>query len=120
MIEIGNNGSEITYTNYWDSEHARCGFCYLSANAGVWRLLVPPEGEVMLAEMKTGRSVSIEPSLHEPGRCWDVVFNDGSDAPFFVAVDKQQVDRAMLQRLCRLTVWTRRGKELDLSCEVNT
>lgn len=120
MIEIGNNGSEITYTNYWDSEHARCGFCYLSANAGVWRLLVPPEAETMLADIKTGTSVLIEPSTQEPGRCWDVVFDDGTDAPFMIVIDKRQLDRAMMPGLCRLTVWTRRGKEFSFACLVNT
>jgi hypothetical protein len=118
LISITNSGPDITATNYWETEHAHGGFCYLSANAGTWRLLVPPEAETLLAEMRTGKKVSIEPSLHAPGRCWDVVFDDGTSSPFSVAIDKKQVDRAMLPGRCRLTVWTVGGKVLDFACVV--
>lgn len=118
MIEIANNGAEIASTNYWETEHAHGGLCYLSGNAGTWRLLVPPEAEVLLAEMRTGKKVSIEPSLQVPGRCWDVVFEDGTTSLFSVAIDKKQVDRAMQPGKCRLTVWTVGGKVLDLACVV--
>jgi len=118
MIEIANNGADITYTNYWDTEHAHSGYCFLSGNAGAWRLLVPPEAEVMLAEMKTGKSASIEPSVHRPGQCWDVVFEDGTQSPFSVAIDRKQLDRKLEPGRCRLTVWSRRGKEIDLACVV--
>ena len=118
MITIANNGAEITHTNYWDTEHAHSGFCYLSGNAGAWRLLVPPEAEVMLAEMRTGKTASIEPSMHMPGRCWDVVFEDGTDSPFSVAIDHKQLDRKLEKGACTLTVWTSRGKVLDLACVV--
>lgn len=67
-------------TDYWDTEHANAGLCYLSGNAGTWRLLVPEAAEGSLAEMRTGTRATIEPSLHLPGRCWDVVFDDGSDS----------------------------------------
>lgn len=118
MIEISNNGAEIASTNYWDTEHAHSGFCYLSGNAGTLRLLVPPEAEVMLAEMRTGRTVTIEASMHMPGQCWDVVFEDGTDSPFSVAIDKKQLDRKLEKGSCRLAVWTSRGKVLDLACVV--
>lgn len=119
MITFENDGAEITRTNYWDTDHALAGYCYLSGNAGAWRLLVPAPAEGMLGEMRTGRSASIEPSLHDP-RCWDVVFEDGTDTPFSLAVDKRQVDREMAPGTCRLTVWTALGKQLDLACEVRT
>lgn len=117
MIEIINDGPSITHTNYWDTEHAHHGLCYLSGNAGAWRLLVPPEAETMLAEMRTGRTAAIEPSLQIAGH-WDVVFEDGTDCPFSVAVDPRQIDRALESGRARLTVWTVRGLQLDLACEV--
>ncbi|GAP37880.1 hypothetical protein ABXN37_22410 [Piscinibacter sakaiensis] len=117
-IKIQNDGPELRATNYWDSEQAAAGLCYLTANAGTWRLLVPEAAEGALEEMRTGRSAIIEPSIHLPGRCWDVVFDDGSDSPFSIAVDRRQVDRPMIAGHCRLAVWTARGKQLDLACEV--
>lgn len=118
MIEISNDGPEIVSTNYWQSEHAERGLLYLSANAGAWRLLVPSAASDMIAEMRTGKSVTIEPSIQVPGRCWDVVFEDGSDSPFAVAIDKQQVDRKMEPGACILSVWTRAGKVLELPCTI--
>lgn len=120
MITIDNQGADIVHTNYWDSEHAAAGLCFLTANAGAWRLLVPEAAQGLLAEMRTGKHVTIEPSLHVPGRCWDVVFEDGSASPYALAVDKRQVDRIMQPGSCRLTVWTQAGKVLDLPCQVNT
>lgn len=120
LISITNSGPDITATNYWETEHAHGGLCYLSANAGTWRLLVPPEAETLLAEMRTGKRATIEPSLHAPGRCWDVVFEDGTDSPFSVAIDRQQLDRVLENGKCRLAVWTRRGKEIDIACEIKT
>lgn len=118
MITIGNSGAEIASTNYWETEQARKGFCYLSGNAGTWRLLVPPTIEPLLGEMKTGKSVTIERSLQEPARCWDVVFEDGTSSPFALSIDKKMVDRAMEKGSCRFSVWTIKGKVLELACTV--
>ena len=120
-FKIVNNGSLIVRTDYWDSEQASAGLCYLSGNAGDWRLLVPEAAEGLLSEMKTGRSVLIEKSVHAPGICWDVVFEDGTETPFSIAIDKKQVDRGMSSGQCRLTVWTQGGgKVIDLPCIVST
>lgn len=72
----------------------------------------------MLQEMQTGRRVTIERSILAPG-CWDVVFDDGSDAPFAIAIDSRQIDRSLTPGECRLTVWTERGKVIDLPCTVD-
>ena len=118
MLTIANNGPDLAETNYWDSDHAAQGLCYLSGNAGVWRLLVPDLAESSLPEMRTARTVTIEPSISMAG-CLDVVFEDGTHSPFALTIDKRQVDRAMTPGRCRLTVWTRlAGKVLDLACQV--
>lgn len=119
MIEIRNDGPAIAGTNYWQTEHANVGLCYLTANAGVWRLLVPEAAEGLLDEMRTGKHATIEPSIQAPG-CWDVVFEDGTDSPFSIAVDRRQVDRKMEPGRCQLAVWTERGMVLILACEVRT
>lgn len=120
MIEIDNDGPEILSTNYWDTGHAARGLLYLSGNGGAWRLLVPEASETMLAEMCTGKSVTIEPSIQIRGICWDVVFEDGSVSPFAVAIDKKQVDRTMTPGQCVLSVWTRAGKQMEMPCAVKS
>lgn len=119
MIIVRNKGEDIAETNYWSTEHAKNGLMYLSGNASVWRLLVPINVKDYISEMQTAHSVFIEQSLSHDG-CWDIVFDDGTEEPFFVTLDKRQVDRAMEPGVMRLTVWTNGGKHLDLSCTVKT
>jgi hypothetical protein len=120
LLTISNSGADIAATTYWDTEHASAGICYLTANAGTWRLLVPEAAEGTLADMRTGTCATIEPSLAQPQACWDVVFEDGTDSPFCLSVDRRQVDRKMEPGSCRLAVWTQRGKQLDIPCTVRT
>lgn len=120
VITISSSGSELAATNYWESEHAHSGLCYLSANAGVLRLLVPEAAENLLGEMRTGKSAYVENSMQAPGRAWDIVFDDGSDSPFALTLDRKQTDRAMERGPCRLAVWTQRGKILEIRCDVRT
>tara|TARA_R110002051_G_scaffold250392_7_gene309755 strand:+ start:594 stop:953 length:360 start_codon:yes stop_codon:yes gene_type:complete len=117
MFIIENKGEDLAKTNYWTSEHAKNGLMYLSGNAEVWRMLVPNIVKSYVTEMQTARSVLIEPSLANSA-CWDIVFEDGSDQPFVVTLDKRQVDRAMESGKMRLTVWTTAGKHLDFPCIV--
>lgn len=105
-VRIQNDGPRVVSTDYWQTEHAARGLVYVSGNAGVWRLLLPRAAHGCLPGIRTGKSVSIEPSLQEPARCWDVVFEDGSDSPFFIAVDSRQFDRAVEPgRNVRLTIY---------------
>lgn len=117
MFLISNNGSELTSTNYWDSEHGRAGLCYLSGNAGAWRLLVPDALEHAIPEMLTGRSVTIEASIVER-QAWDIVFEDGSQSPFALTLDRRMSDRRMKAGRCRISVWTRHGKAMELPCRI--
>lgn len=117
MIQISNDGPEIRSTTYWCTEHAAAGLCFLSGNAGALRLLVPEPSEKMLLEMRTGKRVYIESSIVAQGN-WDIVFDDGTDTPFSITIDKKQVDRAMEAGHCILSVWTKRGKALEMPCDV--
>ena len=114
---IGNAGSEIVETNYWETERAAKGLCFVSGNAGVLRLLIPPLSEYFLVEISTGRSVTIEKSIAVRGNI-DVVFEDGSPAPFFLSMSRRQFDRALKPGKSPIAVWTRLGKQLELSCSI--
>lgn len=116
-LMIVNEHTEIKETNYWDLEHAERGFCYLSGNAGIWRLLVPPATEFALEEMKTGKRVIIETS-EQPG-CVDLVFDDGTPSPFTLTISREQMDRAIKPPgRTTLAVWTKAGKQMVVECEV--
>lgn len=117
MIEIANDGGNIASTNYWRTDAARQGFCYLSGNAGVWRLLVPPAAEYLLPDMRTGQRASIERSVRRTD-CIDIVFDDGTTQPFSLSLDRRHVDRALQVGPYRLTVWTDAGRQVDLPCDV--
>jgi len=117
LITVANNGPDIASTNYWQTEHAARGLCYLAANAGVLRLLVPDAAASLLAEMKTGRSVTIEPSISAHGAV-DIVFEDGTDAPFALTLDRRQSDRAITVGKCKFAVWTSSGKMLEFDCKI--
>ena len=104
-------------TNYWESEHARRGYVYMSANAGAWRLLLPASSAGQLPEMRTGKSVLIEKNT-AGGKAWDIVFADGTESPFCVILGQTQFDRAVTSGQCRLLVYTPDGLQLDLPCIV--
>lgn len=119
MIQIRNQGPDILWTNYWETEHAKRGFCYLSGNAGVWRLLVPAADAQILDEIRTGRQVDIVPSTEDPRNHVEIVFDDGSSAPFYIAIDKRQVDRSLSpDGKTRLAVWTEKGKQIEFDCYI--
>lgn len=118
MITIVNDGQELVSSDYWSTEQARSGFMYLSGNAGAWRLLVPDSAASYISEMQGAESVSIEESIQAPGVAWDIVFEDGSDTPLCVSIDKRQCDRAMTPGFAVFSVWLARGKAMELPCTV--
>jgi hypothetical protein len=113
MLVIENDGSEIVSTNYWDTEYARKGQLYVSVNAGAFRLLLPPALEPALTDMRTAREVIVSRGPW-PGKkpdAFELLFEDGSDAPYTLHFGAEQIDRAPAKidegrdgLLC--TVWT--------------
>ena len=55
LLFIDNDGPAITRTNYWSTDLARRGTFYLSANAGAFRLLVPPQHQGTLHDMRSAK-----------------------------------------------------------------
>lgn len=118
LISISNSHQNIKETNYWETEQAKSGLCFMSGNAGALRLLVPKSAEGYLADMKTGKRVTIEKSLYSP-RCIDVVFEDGTDSPFFVALDKSMaLGVSKPGTNIPFSVWTEEGLQVKLHANV--
>lgn len=118
-IRIENNGKEIVSTSFWDSELAQLGYVFVSVNDGAIRMLVPPSAEEdYLPEMKTGKSILIEPSeQHESSL--DFVFDDGTETPFWVVVDLKQIDAEIKAgNNIPFYVYTKKGKVIELKAEV--
>ena len=95
-MHIENKGQQIIKTDYWGSEHAANGYFYLSWNAGCARLLVPDPVKSSLHEMKSAREVIISrgPWTEQDGReALELLFEDGSDAPFSIHLLAEQCDR---------------------------
>jgi hypothetical protein len=95
---IQNRGQSILTTDYWDSDHARAGYCFLSWNAGSGRVLIPDSQKALLREMKTAREVIVSRgSWHDQdGReALELMWEDDSDAPFCLHLVAEQCDRLL-------------------------
>jgi hypothetical protein len=112
MFKIINAGGEVTETNYFDSEHAKSGLFFVSWNASVARVLVPDGQMAELDEMRTGRICVISRGPLNGLDCIELMFDDGSAAPYALHVDMRQTDRAVPDEHKPFTVaaWTRAGK----------
>ena len=91
LIVFENEGPLLIETNYWLTDHARNGFCWITANAGALRFLLPKPSEYLIKEILTGKSVTIEPSIVIKGYI-DIVFEDGTPAPFNLAMSPRAMD----------------------------
>lgn len=92
-----NDGPDIVATNFWSTPLAAAGAMFCSINAGAFRLLMPRMLEHQTADM-VGREVII---THGP---WpaagqssglEMMWEDGSDAPFSVFLGAGQIDRVI-------------------------
>lgn len=118
MIIIQNDGQRVLNTNYWISEHAEAGLFFLTWNACAGRLLVPDVQERALREMRGASMVIVSsgPWSEHGGRpALELLFEDGSDAPFCLHLVAEQTDR-MLPDTNQgggfvITAWTRRGEK---------
>lgn len=109
MFSILNNGQAIKETNYWESYHADAGYCFLSHNASALRLLVPKTKSDYLPEILTGEKVTIERSVVIRD-CFDVVFDDGTDMPFYITMSPGLMDCKLWKtKHIPFTVWNESG-----------
>lgn len=113
MFFIKNEGQALKETDYWQSENARAGYVYLSWNAGAARLLVPDSVKHLLKEMRGAKYVIISKGRLNGRDALEVLFEDGSDAPFVVHMVSEQTDRLLPEDNQGggfvVTVWTQGG-----------
>jgi hypothetical protein len=121
LISIHNDGGEIVSTNYWQSDLAAGGKFFLSFNAGTVRLLVPPILIETLREMETGKTIVLTLGEHQRKEgAVELLFDDGSNAPFAILLDPVQLERrwptADDGREVPFAVYTTTGKSLVRTC----
>ncbi|EPU2725172.1 hypothetical protein ACVVCZ_005032 [Escherichia coli] len=116
MFFIENEGQAVAGTDYWQSVQAQAGYVYLSWNAGAARLLVPDAAKHLLREMRGAEYVIISKGTLHGRDALELVFEDGSDAPFVIHMLSEQCDRLLPENNQGggfvVTVWTRGGKQL--------
>lgn len=96
MIAIKNKGQALVETNYWDSEMAMAGDCYLSWNAGAARLLVPDNQKLLLREMKGAREVLISRGPFKGDKAVEAIellWQYDAEDPFQITIGARQTDR---------------------------
>lgn len=95
MFFIENEGQAVARTDYWQSVQAQAGYVYLSWNAGAARLLVPDAAKYLLREMRGAEYVIISKGALHGRDALELVFEDGSDAPFVIHMLSEQCDRLL-------------------------
>lgn len=122
MYRFDNEGQRLLATNYWDSEAAQAGYCFLSWNAGAARLLLPDSRKAeWLPEMRSAKEVLVSrgPWTDQGGRqALELLFGDGTDSPFCIHLVAEQCDRLIPETDQGsgfvVAVWTRGGVKLRL------
>jgi hypothetical protein len=121
-FEFINNGPEIYHTNYWDSSFAQQGQYYLTWNDKVARLLVPETREDDLPDMAAAKDIILSQGPwreHDDQLGWELLFDDGSKAPFCLHLSQAQTDTSIPQaaegEAFKLAIWTRKGRELQFN-----
>lgn len=127
MLQIENKGQAITSTNYWDSDHAKAGYCFLSWNAGAARLLLPDALKPALMDMRGSKYVIVSRgpwTAHGGREALELLFEDNSDSPYCLHLVAEQTDRLLPEDNqgggFAVTVWTRGGEKLRLPGKYRT
>lgn len=130
VLRIQSHGPLILASNFWEGPAAAAGLCYLSLNAGAFRLLLPASQEGFLGDMRAAKGCAISRAPWPAGRAADaleVLFDDDTPGPFalHLPVHPDNLDRLPLPVDVAtewvLSVWTqpRRGrphKALERPC----
>jgi hypothetical protein len=121
LIVVANSGQAVRWSNYWDSDYARVGYCFLSWNAGAARLLIPDILKPVLREMRGADHVIVSRGPWQDGAGRDaleLLFEDRSNTPFFLILDAAQTDRILPAADSghgfMFTAWTRAGEQLRM------
>ena len=123
MLTIHNRpDGTIADTNYWQSEYNARGLAYLSGHRLGLRLLLPTaHAAEWLPKIQTGKRAVIEPPARQGyTNHIDIVFDDGTDSPFSLCLDRtQQLDTALRSGSTRLLVYAGSLQNpLELPCTI--
>ena len=95
-IVTSNCGALIRTTNYFDSAHAAAGLFFMSWHAGTARLLIPASRLCALRDMQNATYVAVTRGrLAGVADCIEVMFDDGSAAPYAIYLRPYQYDRTI-------------------------
>ena len=124
MLTIHNRpDGTIADTDYWQSEYNERGLAYLSGHSLGLRLLLPTShADEWLPEIQTGKRAAIEPPVRRGyTNHIDIVFDDGTDSPFSLCIDRtQQLDTTLRSGNTRLLVYTDSLQApFELPCTIN-
>lgn len=98
MLTFKNHGQTLVETNFWDSAMAAEGYFYITISSGVLRLLIPDLQLEHLADMESGMDVIISVGPWPQAKrdlAFEILFDDGSDAPFALHLVTEQCDQAL-------------------------
>lgn len=119
MLRFDNDEQRLVATNYWESEQAQSGYCFLSWNAGAARLLVPDSLRASINEMRTASYVIVSRGpwqVHGGREALELLFEDGTDSPYCLTLVTEQTDRLLPEDNQGggfvVTVWTKSGGEV--------
>lgn len=124
MLTIHNRpDGTIADTDYWQSEYNARGLAYLSGHRLGLRLMLPTaNADEWLPEIQTGKRAVIEPPVRQGyTNHIDIVFDDGTDSPFSLCIDRtQQLDTALRSGNTRLLVYAGSLQApFELPCTIN-
>lgn len=111
-IFIANDDALVTATNYWDSELAQSGEFFLSLNAGVLRVLVPPSHCRDVEDMTVARECILSrgpwPALGLVDAS-EIMWEDDSRSPYAIQLSPGSCDSLPAEpekgREWRCAVW---------------
>jgi len=116
FIIIVNNGTDIVFTDFWETELAQSGLCFLSWNAVAGMLLVPElTAKTTMSDMLEAKGIIIDRRSCQPGlqsTHFDVVFDDGSNRPYVLSMAHEMTGRSFGSACNRprpFSVWTESG-----------
>ena len=121
LITIGNAGQEIGSTDYWDSEYALAGKCFVSINAGCIRLLIPELMFHIMPEIETGKKIIVSRGpwpAESRTDAFEIMLKDYSDNPFALWFGTEQWD--MIPKKSQkwdFSEWTRNGMFYKSKCK---
>lgn len=117
MLYIENKGQAILSTTYWDSPLAGAGMVFLSWNAGAARILIPDSQKAFVREMRSAKEVIVSrgqwTTEQGPRDALELLFEDGTEAPFAIHIVAEQTDRMIPEHQQGggfvVAAWTRGG-----------